>query len=812
MTSDLRFAVRSVVQTPGFAIASVVILMLGIGAVAAVFSAVEAVLLRPFPFAHPSQLCVVNSASSNQFGLFSMAEYRSYRDENRSFQGLAAIATITTNLVDDGNAQLVQGFKISAGAFDLLGVKPVLGRLLLPSDDQPGAAKVAVIGEGLWQRSFGQRPDVIGRQVSIDGESRQIVGVLPAACVLPVIGFHNDVSLPLQSESDPDRFRHGTLHYLKVIGRLDAGITPAQAQDDLQSVLADLRRRYPKDYAGSGRTLVSPLEAAIVSDSRPILLTLFGAVGALLLLASTNLAGLHLVRAIGRQREFAVRTALGASRWRLIRLVMAECLVLAIAGGVAGLLLAGWAVKSLAALIPTSLPRGQSLEFNATVFGFAAVVTLVFGLAPALAPVWLISRSNLREAMAAGGRGATAAHRRVRHWLASLQVALALALLASLALFLRSFWAVGSQRLGFDSGSSQVLSARLSLPAAGYGDVASLISHYDALHTRLASIPGVESVAAASLLPLVPGLATAEFKIAGRPIARQGDVPSANYRLVTPDYFNAMGIRLREGRMFTERDDASRPLEVIIGASLADTYFPHGGAVGQRIEIQDTLTGYRTAQVVGVVDDVKQGRLEDAATDDVWLPYRQMDPVAVPWLRYRTYWVLRGTVPASVMEAGLRQAVRGVDASIAISTVRTLRQVTAAASETRRFTLIIVGFFAATAVVLTIAGIYSVVAFGVVRRTRELGLRLALGATAEQVRQLILREGAGILLVGVPVGAVAAIALSRLIAAQLYGVSPGDPTAVAAAIALLALIALLASWVPACRAARIDPQAALRME
>lgn len=812
MISDFRFALRSLVRAPGFAAVSIVILMLGIGAVTAVFSAVEAVLLRPFPFAHPERLFVVDSAAPDQFGLFSLPEFRAYRDQNRSFQGMAALASATTNLVAEGNAQLVQGFKASASIFDLLGVKPALGRLLEPRDDLPGAPKVVVIGAGLWQRAFGGRRDIVGRTVSLDGEAREVVGVLPASCVLPLIGYHNDVCLPLQSESDPTRYRHGTLHYLRVIGRLRPGVSPAQAQSDLDAVLAGLRRRYPEAYAGPGKTVITAMESQIVSDSRPVLLTLFGAVVAVLLLASSNLAGLHLVRAIGQQREFAVRTALGASRFRLVRLVLAECLILAAAGGAAGLMLAGWGVRSLVALIPPSLPRGHDLRFNGTIFGFAALVSLVFGLIPALAPVWLISRANLREAMAAGGRGATAGQGRVRHWLASVQVALALALLACLALFLRSFWAIGKQRLGFDSDSAQVVTARLSLPAAGYPDAAALIRQAERLRDRLTDFPGVERAGATSLLPLVPGLATVQFLIPGRPVVREAEIPSANYRLVTPDYFDAMGIRLRAGRGFTARDDAARPLVAIVGAKLADAYFPRRDAVGQRIQIQDTLTGYRTALIVGVANDVKQDKLEAAATFDVWVPYRQMDPVAVPWLRYRTYWVVRGTAPAPVLEEDLRRAVRAEDPSIAVSSVRTLEQVTAAAGETRRFTLVIVGFFAATAVVLTIAGIYSVIAFGVARRTREIGLRLALGARADQVRLLILREGAGIVLLGAPVGVVGSLFVSRLIAAQLYGVAPGDPAAVAAAIVLVAVIAGLASWLPARRASRIDPLTALRAE
>jgi putative ABC transport system permease protein len=809
MLSDLKFAIRSLLKTPGFAGVSVLILMLGIGAVTAVFSAVEAVLLRPLPFSRPSELYVVESAATTEAGLFAVPEFCAYRDQNHVWQGLAAITNFNTTLVDHGEAQFVQGIKISGTGFQMLGMRPVLGRLLVPDDDRPGAPQVAVIGAGLWQRSYGGKADVLGRTISVNGETRVIVGVSPADFILPIIGFHNEISVPIQTESDPVRHLHGSLHYLRVIGRLPAAISPAQGTADLQSVLQDLRRRFPAAYAGSGETHVSPLTEGIVGDSRPMLLTLLGVVGGLLLLASTNLAGLHLVRAIGRQREFAVRTALGASRARLIRLVIAESFVLAVVGGACGLVLADWGVHSLLSLIPADLPRGQEIRLNGTIFAFSAAISLAFGLAPGLAPIWLVARSDLRGAMAAGGRGSTGGQRQVRHWLASIQVALALALLACTALFVRSFWAASTQRLGFDA-SPRVLSLRLSLPTAGYADRAALARHYERLHDRLSRIPGVESVAATSLLPLAAGLATVQFSVTGQPVPREGDIPSANFRAISPDYLATLRVPLLAGRPFTERDDATRPLVVLVGATLANTFFPRHDAIGQRLQIQDTASGFRTAQIVGIVGDVKQGKVEDAPTFDLWLPYRQIDPVAVPWIRLRTYWVLRAGASWPVSEADLRRAIRAEDPGIAIASIHTLDQVAAGAVATRRFTVIIVGFFAATAVVLTIAGIYSVIAFGVAQRTREIGVRLALGAQAEEIFRLILREGWGIVLFGAPLGIAASLVLSQLISAQLYGVSPADPLALGAAVLLISAIAFIAGLIPARRAARVNPIEALR--
>lgn len=810
MLSDLKYAVRSLFRTPGFSAVSVLILALGIGAITAVFSAVEAVLLHPLPYSRPNELYCLHSATANQVGLFSIPEFCAYRDENRTFKGLAAVSTFNTNLMDHGEAQFVRGLKVSAGIFELLGTRPAMGRLLVPDDDRPGAPRVAVISAGLWQRSFGGLTDVVGRTVSINGLSYLIVGVLPRGFIVPVIGFHSDVCVPFQLDADPMRYTHGSLNYLRVIGRIAPGTTTAQALSDMAGILKDLRLHHPKEYAGDGGNLFIPLATEIVGDSRPMVLTLFGLVAALLLLASTNLAGLHLVRAIGRHHDFSLRTALGASRVRLMRLVVAECLVLAVAGGTAGLMLADWALKSLMSFVPEDLPRGQDMGFNGAIFAFAALASLVFGLAPALAPIWMVSRADLRGALAAGGRRTAGGQRSIRQFLASMQVALALALLACTALFLRSFWAVSSQHLGFEA--SHTLTVRLTLPETGYGDRDAIIRHYERVQARLSSIPGVESVGATSLLPLVPGLANAQFMVTGRPPVRDSDIPSANYRLVTPGFFASMGIPLLQGRVFTDRDDRDHPLSVVIGASMADSIFPNHDAVGQRLDMQDTTAGYRTAEIVGVVGDVKEGKLEDAPAFDMYVPSRQMDPVAALWLRYRTFWVLRGSLPTAAMESAIRREIHAEDSAIAISSVQTLEQVTDSALAARKFTLMIVGFFAGTALILTIAGIYSVIAFGVAQRTREIGVRLALGAKAEQIFALILREGAVILGFGAPAGILAAWVLSQLIAAQLYGVSPHDPWALAAAVLLIAAIAFLACWIPARRAARVDPIVALRVD
>jgi putative ABC transport system permease protein len=812
MLSDFKFGLRALLSAPGFAFAAVLILALGIGANTAVFSVVDAALLRPLPYSHPENLYAIGSSAQSQFGFFNIPEFCDYRDRNRSFQGLAAVGTFNTSLVDQGEAQFVQGLRVSAGLFPMLGARPEAGRLLVPDDDRAGAPRVAVIGYGLWQRLYGGRSDAVGRIVSLSGQPHTIVGVLPPGFLLPVNGNNGDVCVPLQAESDPMRHQRTSLHFLFVFGRIAPGLSPAQATGDLRGVLRDLRRTFPEQYVGSGENQVTPLIDKIVGDVRPLLLTLLGVVATLLLLASANLAGLLLVRTMGRQREIAIRAALGSSRLALVRLLLAECSLLAGAGGLAGLWLAHWGLRALLTFIPAGLPRVHEVHFDGAIFAFAAAVALAAGLAPALVPIWFFSRADLRNAISAGGRSSTGGpgQKRLRHVLATFQVALALALIVCAGLFLRSFWVAGAERLGFQP--EHALAVRLSLPEAGYPDRAALIRFDRQLQGRLAAIPGVTTVGATSLLPLTTGLSTAEFRVVGRPPPRTADVPSANYRVITPNFFDAMGIRLLRGRSVDERDDDNHPLAVVVNATLADAFFPDHRVLGQRLWVDDTATGGRTLEIVGVVANVKQGKMEDPPSYDLYVGYGQMTSVAAPWIRYRTFWVLRSAGQPQAIEGAVRREIRALDPGVPVASVHTLDQVIESARAVRRFSLIVIGFFAATALLLTVAGIYAVLAYGVVQRTREIGVRLALGATRRQVLSLIFQEGLGLVATGTGLGLATALSLSPLIAAQLYRVPPDDPTTLIGAVLLLFAIGFFACWVPARRAAQTDPLVALHAD
>ncbi|HTL67144.1 MAG TPA: ABC transporter permease [Lacunisphaera sp.] len=814
MISDLRFAFRALTKTPAFTAAAILILALGIGANTAVFSVVEAVLLRPLPYRDSRQLVALHSGVANQLGQFNIPEFIAYRDRTQAFAGLAAVFAFNTNLVDHGEAQAVQGLSLSAGGFDLLGVKPVLGRLLTADDDQPGAPKVAVINERLWQRAFGGKADIVGHAVLLNGQPRTIVGVLPADFLIPLRNSSSsgDVCVPLQVDADPRRDQPASLHFMNVFGRLAPGVTRAQAAVAADAVLAQLRRDDPADFPGNAGTRVNSLIGDITGTTRPVLLTLLGVVGLLLLLASVNLAGLLLVRGLGRQREFAIRAALGCTKSQLVRLLLTECLLLALAGGVAGVFVAQWSLDALLTLIPATVPRAHAVEFNGLVLGFTALVSLLAGLVPGLAPLWLCSWVDLREAVSAGGRGSTGegARMRLRHVLAAVQIALALALLVCTGLFLRSFWALDAQRPGADP--THILTARLTQPAESYPDIAALVRYSDQLRGRLAAQPLVEAVGSTSLLPLASGLATAEFKLPGQPVAHGADLPSANYQLITPGYFQAMGIPLLEGRAFTDADDAQHPLSVIVSRTLADRFFPGHQALGQPIELNDTAQGYRRALIVGVVGDVKQRSLEDAASFDVYVPFRQMDPVAVPWMRQRTWWVVRSADAVATVETVLRREVHALDASVPIVAVATMKQVADSALAVRQFTLVVTGFLAGTALLLTITGVYTTIAYGVAQRTREMGVRLALGATGAHVYRLVVGEGLALVGSGAALGMAASLIFARLIASQLYGVGPHDPAALAGATLLLFLIAFVACSLPARRAARVDPIVAMRTD
>jgi putative ABC transport system permease protein len=808
---DFRFALRQLRKSPAFSLVAVLTLALGIGANVAIFSVVNAVLLRPFAFAEPAKLIWIWAQRPDTArGNFTLPEFCDYRDQNTLLQGLAAVGSYNANLIDRSEAERVQGVRLSANIFQILGVQPSLGRVLDAADDRPGAPAVALISHGLWARRYGKQSDIIGASMTLNGEPRVIVGVLPPDFVLP--NLDTDVVVPLQPESDPRRNVRTSVNFLRLVGRIKPRVTLDQAHAELDSIRQNLRRQYPDAYAGKIGVITLPLTEEIVGNSRNMLVTILGAVAALLLIACVNLAGMSLARAAARQRELAVRSALGATRSQLIRLLLAESALIAIGGGTLGFLLATWGSSALVSFVPADLPRIHDLAIDLRVLIFTAgTILLATGLC-GLAPAWLLSRTDLRDSLASGGRGSAggSTQSRLRSWLVAGQVGLALVLLAGAGLFLRSFAELAKENPGFDARS--VLTVRLSLSPLGYADRTAFISFYEKLLPRLAGLPGVEFAGFVSLLPLSPGHSSIPFTVADHPAVAGDKTPSANFRIVTPGYLSAMRIPLRNGRNFTEEDTGDRPPVAMISAPLAQKFFSDRSPLGQRLLLDDTDGPPRPVEIGGVIGEVKQDKLEIPATFDIYVPLRQVPNDSVPFLRNYSYWVLRTSLSPAALENSVRNEIRGVDATVPASNIRTMEEVLGGALAMRRFSLLLVGFFAATALFVAAAGLYAVIAYGVGQRTREIGLRLALGATYGGVLRMILAEGLRLVLGGIVIGVLATLAMIKLISSQLYGVSARDPLSLIFVTALLAIISLLACWMAARRALRVDPARALRAD
>lgn len=811
-TRDVRFSLRALRRSPGFSAVAVITLALGIGATVATFSVVNTVLLRPFAFSHSEKLLwIYSKRSDNPRTNFSLPEYCDYRDQTTSFEGLAGVASFNPSFTDSGPPERVQGVRMSASAFAMFGVRPFLGRNLIAEDDRNGARGVVLISYGLWSRRYARDPGVIGRPVNLDGQTREIVGVLPPSFALP--NLDTEIVVPLQPDADPRRNVRNSVNFLRMVGRLKPNVTMQQAHAELEAIRQKLQRQYPGIYTGKiGLTLV-PLTEEIVANVKSVLLTIFCAAAAVLLVGCVNLAGISLSRAVARQRELAVRTALGATRGQLTRLLLTESFVLALLGGSLGVLLEIWGQRALLRLVPTDLPRIENFSIDWTVLLFACALIFLAALACGFAPAWLLSRSDLRNGLVSGGRGSTGGvlQSRLRTWLVSGQIALALVLLANAGLLLRSFVRLSSEQPGFNSADVQTI--RFSLPQTGYEDVATIVHFYEQLHARAAGINGIKSDALISILPLAPkSISFVHFTRPDRPPARPEDTPSTNYRIVTPDYFRTMGIPLLDGRNLTESDDAEHPPIAIVSANLAKSYFPDRSAIGQRILVDDTDGDPRPVEIIGIVGPVKQMNLETPAKADIYLPLRQMPKDGVPWLRNSAYWVVKTSGGAIGSERLLRETIQNVDPNVAVGAVRPMSDAVTAALAARRFSILLVGSFAAAALFLAAAGLYGVISYGIHQRNREIGVRLALGATRARILGMIFKEGAVLLAGGIIAGFAIALALAKLVASQMYGVNEHDPFSFAVVGLILSGISLLACGLAARRAMNIDPIVSLRCE
>jgi putative ABC transport system permease protein len=797
---DLRYAARMLRRTPAFTLTAVVTLALGIGANTAIFSVASGVLLRPLPYPNADRLAMVwmdNARISLREDWHSYPNYADYRDQNSTFDDLAIFNNTARTLTDAGDPERLIGAHSSANLFSVLGVGALHGRTYTPDEDGTAGASVIVLSHGLWQRRFGGRLDVLNTSISMSGRPMQIVGVMPDTFAFP--SRDTQFWVPTAA-SEQQRAARGSL-WLQVIGRTKPGVTMEQAQADLDRVNASLLQQFP-NQKGYG-IYVAGYREQIVGRIRPAILVLLGAVGCVLLIACANVANLLLARASVRQRELALRAAIGAGRGRLVRQLLTESLLISLAGGALGVALGWFGVSALVATAPPDLPRLDAivLDWRVLVFTFALTLltSVVFGLIPALQ----LARTNASQTMKEGARGSTALGRSLRRGLVAVEVALAVVLLVGAGLMLRSFERMQRVDLGFNP--DNLLTARMSLWGQKYQAPAARVDFFRNVIARVESDPGVRGAAGVGTIFLSATPNSTNFAIEGQADFLPEEQVEVPVDAITPGYFAVMGVPLLAGRPFNEGDSGTAPQVVIINKTLADRFFPKNDAIGRRIKYGNQATQNPWMTIVGIVADTRRTGYESAVRPETYLPYAQ-SPDGTLTIVVRT-----AGEPASFMPA-LRSIARDVDPAIALQGLRPIDEQLGEMTSQRRLNTLLLTIFAVVAGLLAAVGVYGVVAYSVEQRTRELGVRVALGAPASRILGLIAFEVATLAFAGLALGLAAAVALSRSMTSLLYQVSATDPATFAAIAAIALLTAALASLVPAVRALRVDPVKALRAE
>jgi putative ABC transport system permease protein len=816
---DVRFALRSFAKQPTLALVAIATLALGVGANAAIFTVVNAVVLQPLPFPAADRLVRITAdipgLGTSDIGL-SPPELFDYRDRSGLFDEISGVYPIDANLTEVDVPERVEVLLVSPTYFSVLGVYPQLGRLFGPEDNHPGIEEVVVISDALWKRRFGAAPDAVGRKLRIDADWYTVIGVAPRDFRHPGRSLRTDIEMWAPTGYSAAPFPEPpprTAYMLRggAIGRLKPGLTIEQAQHRLDAFAAQLREQYPVDYPVRARWTpkVIPLQQDLVGSTRATLLTILGAVGIVLLIACANIAGLLLARASARQRELAVRRALGSGRVRLARLLLTESLVLSICGGALGLLLAVWGVDLLLSLVPPGLPRISEIAISGRVVGFTFAAALGTGVVFGLAPALQFSNPDVLSALKDGRSPAARSRRAVRSALVVAEFALAMVLLVGAALLLRSFWHVQHVETGFDG--RNVLTARLWLPQPNdpksgkyYGHPARLALFTDVLR-RVRMLPGVESAAAAQSLPLDGLRGGTTITVDGLDPAVSVELPAVQVNLASADYFQLMGIRLLRGRTFSEVDEPTGAPVLIVNEQLARHYFGSADPVGKRVHFGGPQSPNPWMTVVGVVGDVLTDRLEQAPRPMLYRPLTQASSLSMAM-------AVRTTGDPRRLTEALTRAVRDADPDQPTHSVRTMEEVQAAATASRRFSIQLLGGFACLALLLAAIGIYGVMAYLVSQRTREIGIRMALGARPGSVVRLVVSYALRLAVAGVVLGIVAAGLLTRLISGMLFDVSPTDPWTFAMITLMLLATALVATLTPARRAARVDPMVALRAD
>ncbi|MGA8224475.1 MAG: ABC transporter permease [Candidatus Acidiferrales bacterium] len=809
LAQDVRYGLRMLRKSPGFTAVALLTLTLGIGANTAIYSLVSAVLLHPLPFRDPGKLMWVWCTRVDREKAFaSIPNFYDYRDQNRVLDGLAAFGFWNPNLTGVGSPERLQGIRISAGAFELLGASALKGRTLLPQDDDPAAAKVVVLSYGLWQK-LGGDATLIGKSLNLNDESYLVVGVLPRNFLFPITAAQ--LAIPLRPESDPRRFDRGD-RFLRLLGRVKGDVTQGEAQAQLSTIAIHMSREYPKTNAKDTGVKLVPLQQEITGNFRLALLVLLGAVGLVLLMVCSNLANLLISRATARRKEMAIRVALGGARARLIRQLLTESMLLACIGGALGVALATWSIPPLLALTPLDLPRSGEIHPDAGVLAFALGVSVVAGLLFGVAPAIRATQTDINEELKGGGRGSSdgAQHNRLREMLVMAEVAASLVLLIAAGLFLKSFARIQAVDPGFDP--AHLLTVRLSLPKGTYQKTGDLMVFYRRLRANLLRLPGVQGAGAISGLPLGGAWATTDFTIEGHPPASPTDVPSAQYRFVTPGYFAAMRIPVLSGRDLDEADTAEVRKVACISQTLAKRFFPDGNAVGAFLVVDNGKPNPPPIEIVGIVGDVKHLSLDASPTADIYIPLEQMPQEWVLYLTNNMHWVVRYASDPMALAPSVGKEIENVDGNIAASNLWTMEQVLARSVAQQRFNMLLLAVFAMAALVLAALGVYGVMSYAVAQRSHEIGVRMALGALPRDVLWLLVGRGLSLSLWGVCGGLVAALVVMRLTRNLLYNVGPADFLTFLGVSMLLLIVAVLASYIPARRAMRVDPIVALRYE
>ena len=801
--NDVRYAIRNLIKRPAFTLIAAVTLALGIGANTAIFSSVYALLLKPLPFPELNRVVAVwdsypsRGVKRNEV---SMANYLDWRAQNNSFEQLALYRWWSANLTGIDPPERIQGFMITANFLDALGVKPVMGRNFIEEENQPGKGAVAIITHNLWQRRFGGDPNILGTSITLSGNAYTIVGVMPEKFAYP---SNAEVYAPIAMTPQAVGNRQFNSYY--VVGRLKPGASVQSAQADIDNITVRLEQQYPQTNTGS-RASVFPIVADTVRKYELGLWMGMAAVGFVLLIACANVANLMLARASGRQKEIALRAALGASRWRIIRQLLTESSIVALLGGALGILVAVWGIDALRAANPGDAakfaPGWNQLGINLTVLVFTVALSLLSGLLFGLAPALQVSKPNLNDALKENSRQSSGRSHRLRSSLVVFEFALSLVLLVGAGLFFRSFVTLFKTDPGFNP--DNVVTMNLILSATKYKEEPQTVAFYNDLVQRVKAEPGVQSAAAVNYLPLGGSNSSDAYLVEGEAEPAPGNENIGRYRVCTPDYFTTMQIPLLKGRAFTDQDKAGVPLVVIVNETLARKHWPGQDAIGKRIRFQAPIDKAPWMEVVGVIKDVKH-ELTLEVTPEYYLPHAQD-----VWRGMVV--VARTTVDPASLAGAIRQDVWAIDKDQPVFDVRTMQEVRSLSVGLQQFNSLMIGIFAGVALLLAAIGIYGVMAFAVTQRTREIGIRMALGARKTDVLRMIVVNGMKLAVIGLVIGLVASWALTRFISGLLFGVEPTDPLTFSVVSACLLAAAFLACYLPARRATKVDPLEALRYE